>query len=219
MGDNAQTALEALDHITLGRLEERQRLARAIHDDPVQGASAIALRLGLLSRVVDPSQRKEIQEIQDTATQVVLGLRALMLELEPGVLGSEGLGAAVRSYLAQAQELHGLEAHLSDSLGREPEPRTRALLFAVVQEGVTNARLHSGSPLVAVTLEEKSDRFLVTVKDTGSGFDPGETTRSSSLAGLAGLRRRLELPGGSLSVTSGLGDGTAVVASVPAAAG
>jgi signal transduction histidine kinase len=137
-------------------------------------------------------------------------LRGLIAELRPAALDQLGLGPALRTLVAATGDLHALDARASvddDGPDRLPDQLETAV-YRIVQEALANAVRHAGAHRVDVRLRRSPETVIVTVTDDGDGFDPAAPVPGF---GLAGMRERATLAGGTLDVTSG-GDGTTVTA-------
>lgn len=200
--------------------EERERIANDIHDDPVQAMTAVAMRLELMGPPTDdPVGRQRHDKLLATVRHAITRLRRLLFELHPPALETEGLSAAIESYLARLVEDTSLTFVVEDELEQEPTTELRAILYRVVQEAVTNAVKHAGAATLRVQLREQDGGYLATVADDGGGFvvDQAEKPRAGHL-GLTAMRQRAELAGGWWQLESEQGVGTTVRSWVPAAA-
>lgn len=198
-----------------GTLAERQRLARDIHDTLAQGFSSIILlaRAGL----ADPGRAPELlAQVEATASDNLAEARRVVHALAPEDLTAEGLPAALGRILARVGA-NGLETRLS--VEGEPHPVPTAVevaLLRVAQGALANVTSHARARTVALTLSY-DDQVSLDVVDDGIGFDPERLAPAGdgSGFGLRALRDRIAELGGSLTVESAPGDGTAVAARVP----
>ncbi len=206
----------------LGRLEEaqeeeRRRIAADIHDDSIQVMSAADLRVQVLQREIhDPLHRAALDEIHETMVLAIERLRHLLFELRPPALDREGLVATLRLYLEQADPDERLAFELEDRLDGEPPGETRAVLFRLAQEAVTNARKHANATMLRVLLSSEDRGVLLRIADDGRGFDPGDVAlpRPGHL-GLSTMVERAELAGGWCRVESRPDGGTTVESWIP----
>ena len=203
----------------LGALEERNRLAREIHDTLAQGLSAIALQLeaadALLEARADPARARRAVEqalalaranLED-ARRSVLGLRAAPLE-------GRTLAAAL---LLLANELtHDADLEV-EWLARDPTPpigqRLTDGLYRVAQEAIANAVRHARARRLSLRLDVSSNRVSLTIVDDGQGFDPERVPQGHF--GLIGMRERVRLLGGTLRLCSAPGAGTRIEVEAP----
>jgi nitrate/nitrite-specific signal transduction histidine kinase len=206
----------------LAVLEERNRMAREIHDTIAQGLTGVVLQLeaaeGATAR--DPSlAAAHIERAKDLARTSLQEARRSVWNLLPRALEEQGLESAlkteVRSFSEAGPETATIEV--------EGEPRTlssdvQVALLRIVQEGLTNARKHARAQHVRVRLAFARDAVSVSVEDDGAGFDDEAAARSRGRGGgfgLEGMTQRARLLGGTLDVGSGAQGGTRVEARIP----
>jgi PAS domain S-box-containing protein len=201
---------------------ERNRIARDLHDGPVQGVSAASLSLeaallmigaGDVDRGVDvlSKVRKELADEADA-------LRALMSGLRPPVLEERGLMPALREAVTRFGIEQGVGTDLVGTLPRPLSADLETLAYRVVQEALTNAAKHARAERVVVSVEATATSLRVEVEDDGRGFDSGmarEFLRQGRV-GLASMRERVELANGTFVIRSTPGRGTSIVATLPA---
>ena len=139
--------------------------------------------------------------------------------MRPASLDELGAGPALEALIDRTQRLTGLtittDIDLAYEAGREPErhaPEIEVAIYRVVQEGLTNAAKHARDAGVHVSIGESNEVVTILVRDDGPGFAPGAHHEGF---GLLGLRERIELVGGTVSVQSAPGDGTTIKASLP----
>ncbi len=187
--------------------EERTRIARDLHDDPVQ-------RLIQLARHLESGggygARAELLEVVGRLRELTRGLR-------PAGIDELGLVAALRGMLDSVEVTENLKTVI-DVTG-EPvrlPPDTELGLFRIAQEAVGNAVRHAAPSHVTIDVEFGREWLTMAVGDDGAGFDPAEAERRvDGHFGLRGMRERAELIGGTLDVSSSQGRGTVVKAQVP----
>jgi PAS domain S-box-containing protein len=202
---------------------ERNRIARDLHDGPVQGVSAASLSLeaallmigaGDVDRGVEvlSKVRKELADEADA-------LRALMSGLRPPVLEERGLMPALREAVSRFGLEHDVDTELIGSLPRPMSADLETLAYRVVQEALTNAAKHARATRVTVSLETTATSLRVEIEDDGRGFDSSMTREylRQGRVGLASMRERVELANGTFVVRSTPNRGTSIVATLPAA--
>jgi PAS domain S-box-containing protein len=200
---------------------ERNRIARDLHDGPVQGVSAASLSLeasllmigaGDVDRGVDvlAKVRKELADEADA-------LRALMSGLRPPVLEERGLMPALREAVTRFGVEQGVEVDLVGTLPRPVSSDLETLAYRVVQEALTNAAKHARADRVVVSVETTATSLRVEVEDDGRGFDSAMTREflRQGRVGLASMRERVELANGTFVIRSSPGRGTSIVATLP----
>ncbi|HEY3864738.1 MAG TPA: GAF domain-containing protein [Solirubrobacteraceae bacterium] len=199
---------------------ERRRWARELHDETLQGLGG--LRLLLASALRQDSRPRTQEAMREAVAHIereIDNLRAIITELRPAALDELGLRTAIEALLDRYREQSGFqldgELELSDpSIGEERlQEDLETAVYRLVQEALTNVTKHAHASRVRVTVSESGGELLVEVQDDGAGFAP-ETTGGGGF-GLAGMRERVSLAGGTLSVESGE-QGTSVRARLPA---
>jgi len=209
----------------LAVLQERQRLARELHDSVSQALYGIALGTrtarALVSRTAVESQVKDqLNEPLDYVLSLSEGglaeMRALIFDLRPESLESEGLLAALAKLAAVLQTRHHLQvsAHFPKEEPSAPMPVKEAL-YRVAQEALHNVVKHAHASQITLALHEEDDQLVLEIGDNGSGFDANDTFAGH--LGLRSMRERIEQVGGSLTIISSPCHGTHITASTPSA--
>jgi signal transduction histidine kinase len=196
--------------------EERKRIARELHDDFGQRVAALRIELGVLSREDrGPRQRGASAAFRSVLSQtdaLATDLRDLSHALHSSRLQHLGLHAALEDLCSALGKHHRISVAVRARTMAAAVPTEVALcLYRVAQEAVHNAVHHGGAPHIEVTLSAEGSVLRMQISDTGKGFDASE---SSEGFGLASMRERLNMIGGSLLVQSRPGRGTAVTAFV-----
>jgi len=200
---------------------ERNRIARDLHDGPVQGVSAAALSLeAVLMLLRSGSVEKAIsvlEKIREEISEETESLRRLMSDLRPPVLDERGLVPALREVLARFGRDAGVRTRFAGRALVEIPADLETLAYRIVQEALTNASKHASAREVSVSVEAVAGQLRVEIVDDGSGFDPGNARDflRAGRVGLASMRERTELGGGTLLVHSAPGAGTTIVATLP----
>ncbi|MEW6636556.1 MAG: GAF domain-containing sensor histidine kinase [Actinomycetota bacterium] len=201
----------------LGALEERNRLAREIHDTIAQGLTAAALQLESADALLDADREKARTAIEralsltrsnlEEARRSVLDLRAAPLEGRP-------LAKALRSLVDRWETETGVTARLlSVNAARPLPPGVEVALYRICQEALNNVARHADAGRATVRLVATPERVSLAVEDDGRGFDPSRVPEGRH--GLLGMRERAEALGGTLAVRSAPGRGTKVEAAAP----
>jgi signal transduction histidine kinase len=189
-----------LEHFVSAAEEERQRIAADIHDDSIQAISAAGLRLQLLRRALDdPVHLELLGDLEQTIQLSISRLRHLLFGLRPPALDQEGLVPALRTYLKQTKDESTTRFNLDDRLHSEPREQARLILYRIAQEALTNVRKHSEAKTAEIRLEERHGGFFVRITDDGIGFAGDDSSPTPGHLGLAAMRERAELSGGSLA--------------------
>jgi signal transduction histidine kinase len=198
--------------------EERLHLSRELHDESGQLVAALTMQLGLLER--DASQpealNRHIAELKRATHEIQDNLHQLAVNLRPASLDHLGLVTALQQYT----EEFGRKYHIQTDFeavgmqGKRLPIEIEIALFRIVQESLTNVALHAQATRVDVLVNVHETRVAATIEDDGVGFSPLPAVVESTL-GLFGMRERVEMLGGRLTVESSPGKGTTVTAEVP----
>ncbi|WP_188714383.1 ATP-binding protein [Paracoccus acridae] len=193
--------------------EERKAIARDLHDE--MGPCLFGLRVeadALHEAAPTPAIAGHAAAISQIAEEIARVNRALLGDLRPAAIGQLPLAAVLSDYLSDlGRRFPDLDIDLDLAPGlAEPDEATALTLFRIVQEGTTNALRHAGASRVTVRLWTDPAHWRIELSDDGQGMAPG--TREGT--GLTGMRERITLLGGDLSLSSGAG-GTTISASLP----
>jgi len=214
----------------LSVLDERNRLARELHDATTQTLFSLRLAMETAAALVatDPARASsELDTARDLVDATFAELRALVFELRPPALESDGLVTTLRKHLDVAGRAHGLRVTLHTAGEDRLSPRVERELFRIVQEAVTNVLRHARASTLEVDLafgdtHGRASRaglgggaVTVTVRDDGVGFDPDARSIRSRRLGLTSMRERARALGGGLTLQSAPGAGTTVRVEVP----
>ena len=201
-------------------LDERQKLARDLHDSLSQGLYAIALNAASATELLPPGPSQLRDLVGDVVRLADAGLaemRALIFELRPESLESEGLAAAIEKQVAALQARYTLLVKTKLDLEPNLPLATKEAVYRIVQEALHNIARHARARTVEVVLEEHVSQLELRISDDGKGFDPSATFAGH--LGLRSMRERAEALGGSLDIHSTPGHGTRVTLYVPVSAG
>jgi signal transduction histidine kinase len=200
-------------------LEERDRIARELHDSLAQVLGYLTLRASVLSGLLASDQfdqaAVEATHIQQVADDAYADVREAILGLRTRP-STHDLVPTLEEYLRKYSLQSGIRAALEvapDAAVRFP-PTAEIQLIRIIQEALTNVRKHAGAEHVRVRFLREGDRAVVAVEDDGRGFDAGAVDASSHF-GLATMRERTQTVGGNLTVSSAPSQGTRVIVSLP----
>jgi signal transduction histidine kinase len=217
----AQTvAAEGLQRAMHAAEEERRRWARELHDETLQDIGALRVLLGGARQGNDPDHLAAAVDhaVERLADQANV-LRALITDLHPAALDKLGVAAAVDALVERARRATDLDITVTTDLafehGREPRrlaPQTELAVYRAIQEALTNVMRHAGASRVEIEIRETPEAVTARVSDDGCGFDVAE---DASGFGLVGMRERVTLVDGEVSVVSRRGAGTTVRVTVP----
>lgn len=212
MAEQLQNLLSARQK--LATLEERNRLARDLHDSVKQQIFAVGMQLGatkiLLKRDIAAAEVR-LDETEQLVHQAQQELTSLIRELRPVALEGKGLVTALRELATQWTQQTDIVANLRVEGTQTTLPLTlEEALFRVAQEALANVARHSKATLVQMLMTTTDDTVILSVVDNGQGFD---TTRQEHLGvGLLSMQERMKALGGDVQLESAPGKGTCIVA-------
>ncbi len=200
---------------------ERNRIARDLHDGPVQGVSAASLSLEAVLLMLKAGEDGEGMEVLTKVRQELAeeadNLRRLMAGLRPPLLEERGLVPALRETVEKFGRENKLDAEFAaQGVGEVPQD-LETLAYRVVQEALSNAGKHAEAVRIGVAVEAVAGQLRIEVIDDGVGFDAAQAREFLRMGrvGLASMRERVELANGTFMVHSTPGRGTTVVATLP----
>jgi signal transduction histidine kinase len=210
-----RVARDALRREVSGQELERRRLAREMHDETGQALTSILLGLRGVEEADSPG---EMSTAASSLRELVVGtlqdVRRLAVQLRPKALDDFGLVAAVEHLVQTFSEATAIRVDLEAQLGDNRLPaEVETTLYRIVQEALTNIVKHAGASRLSILLVRSSTSATVVIEDDGQGFDPAELREEGM--GIIGMRERVELHEGRLTVESTPGSGATLVAEVP----
>lgn len=202
--------------------QERQRLVRQMHDGPAQSLTNLILQAEICERLFDNDStraRSELASLKNAVTSTFQKVRDFMFDLRPMMLDDLGLVPTLKRYVTNFSEKSSVATNLIIT-GTEQRfaPYREVAIFRVIQELLTNARLHAHASRIQVTLDIANGLVRTAVEDNGNGFDPKEVFAVSGqrkTIGLPNQRERVEMLGGKMIVDSSAGKGTKVTVEMP----
>ena len=211
--ENIRLFTEAQDKATL---EERQRLARDLHDSVAHALYDIGLGAQAAQTWLerDPARATEpLAYVQEMAEAGLAEMRALLVELRPETLVQDGLVAALEKRAKALRARHGLTVDCD--LGVEPDhpQAVEEAIYRIAQEALHNVAKHARATRVALRLADRAGHLTLEVADDGTGFDPDGVYPGH--LGLRSMHERVERLGGTLEIESAPDLGTRIVARVP----
>jgi PAS domain S-box-containing protein len=201
--------------------QERNRIARDLHDGPVQGVSAATLSLEAALLMIKAGDAEHGTDLLEKIRAELAGeadaLRRLMSALRPPVLEERGLMPALREMVARFEVDAGVVSIFEGDLRRSVPRDVETLAYRVVQEALSNVRNHAKASSVTVHVDTDTGQLRVEVEDDGVGFETAMTRDylRSGRVGLASMRERVELASGTFTMRSTPGRGTAITAMIP----
>ncbi len=188
--------------------EERRRIARTLHDDLIQTLAAIKLRLTPHKERLGPGAYGEVCEIIDRSIEQT---RSLAYSVRPPLLDDLGLVPSLERLGESVAAESGLAVEVEAHLSERPHVGVESLLFFVAQEAMQNVIRHAEADRVSLALHAEGKTLRLTVRDDGVGFRPDGPPG----LGLPGIRERVEVSGGTVSIGQAPGGGTIVTVEVP----
>jgi len=220
--------LEALDEasrlrasqIIQAQEQERQRIARELHDETSQVLTSLLISLTLLEKSVQTQEARErIADTRALAHSTLRAIRNLSIDLRPSALDDLGLLPALRWYVKEYQKKCSIEVdfHATGLKERLPAEMETAL-YRIVQECLTNTAKHANASRVTISMKEETNRVYARIADDGDGFDYEALLRTPGQErglGLAGMNERAVLLDGTLTIHSTPRSGTIIEVSIP----
>jgi signal transduction histidine kinase len=210
-----QVARDALRRVVAGQELERRRLARELHDETGQALTSILLGLRAVEQTASAEEmRAATSDLRELVVATLQDVRRLAVQLRPKALDDFGLAAALERLAQTFSEATDMQVEVEAQLGQERlPPEVETTLYRIVQEALTNIVKHAEAAKVSILLIRRPTTATVVIEDDGRGFDTDDV-RDEGL-GLVGMRERVELHDGRLTVESAPGSGTTLVAEVP----
>ncbi len=201
--------------------QERQRIARELHDNASQSLAAVAINLGNIADIL-PARYHDAKEkltmLKEQTIQTLGGIRNLALELRPSVLDDLGLFMAIDWYARDYLGKRGLDVKIEANGQKKLPPYTETMLFRIIQEALTNIVKHAEASQVKVRLSVTEAQAIVEVEDNGKGFDVDKVLSREGLRqtlGIHGMVERAALLNGTFTIKSQPGKGTSLRVEVP----
>jgi signal transduction histidine kinase len=200
---------------SLAVLEERNRLARELHDSVKQHvfANALLIRASRKLFASDPQKALvSLAEAEELAGQVQQELAEMIRALRPAALADKGLAAAIQEFTNEWSRRMGIDVEVRVEGERTTPLDIEEALFRVTQEALANIARHSEAKHVEIQLAWIREKLLLTIRDNGKGFDIARVERKG--LGLRHMRERVEMLDGTLTISSSA-DGTSVTINIP----
>ena len=205
-------------HLQSVREDERKSVAREIHDDVGQNLAALKMDMYMLEKKLPREQKplidrmKTMMELTDSTVQTV---RRIHEELRPTLLDGLGFVEAIKSYKKEFEDKSEVtcELHIEPESIDLSEERSLAF-FRILQESMTNVRLHAGATKVKVSVREKDGKLELIVKDNGIGIVEDQLSKSDSF-GLIGIREQVDFLKGEVQIKGMPGKGTTLTLIIP----
>jgi signal transduction histidine kinase len=199
----------------LAVLEDRERIAKELHDGAIQALFAVGMGLqGSALLAGDPELRSRLQDAVEELDRVIRDLRNYIFGLRPGILADRQLDQALQGLAEEFQQRSGVLAIAEVDPAVAAELTGRAAdVVQLAREALSNVSRHAEAATCRVSLYREGDRGVLEVDDDGRGFDPAKATGTGH--GLRNLRERAEGLGGRAEIHSAPGEGTRVRVTIP----
>jgi two-component system sensor histidine kinase UhpB len=204
--------------LTEAREEERRHVARELHDELGQRLSALKLDLATLLPHVDAGAaavRERLRALMAEVDGAIAATRRIATDLRPAMLDDLGLTAAVEWLAADWARRATLKVeHRLEAVDAWLAKEAATTIYRIVQEGLTNVSRHADATQVLIELQREGHDLVLRIADDGHGLAPGDTDKRSS-SGLAGIRERARILGGSASLRNRPGGGCLLEVTLP----
>jgi len=197
--------------------EERQRIARELHDDTAQRLATLMVKVRLLSKETDEAHRAQgLAELREQILETAEGVKRIARGLRPPELEEVGLRSALQAHTRSLWEAAGFEVEVDmEPVEHLLDGETKLCLYRIVQEALSNALRHSGTTRARVTVWVEDGRVAAVVEDAGRGFRSATGAIDGAGLGLVGMQERAVMLGGRVMVDSTPGEGTRVRIELP----
>lgn len=202
----------------LSVIEERNRLARDLHDSVSQTLFSVVLTAEAASALIDrdPARAKaEVQKVQDLSQDALKEMRSLIFELRSAELEAQGLVPTLRKHVDVLRRVRHVDIEVRVRGERRLDLKLERELFRIAQEALNNALKHSQAAGIAVELEMRKRNVTLTIHDDGVGFNIEDPQIRSKRLGLTSMQERAQAIGGALCIEARPGEGATVRLEVP----
>jgi signal transduction histidine kinase len=206
--------------------EEQRRISRELHDQIGQTVTGLSLGLkaleqGLAKAGDGEAATAQVRWLEQLAAQIGRDIHRTASDLRPTAIDDLGIFRALEAYVAEWQDRYGIRVDMQ-TFGRDhPLPGdVSAVLYRLVQEGLTNVLKHARASKVSIVLEKKAEGLALVLEDDGIGFDPENVDRIATAGrasglGLSGMKERVALLGGTIAIESSSGKGSTIFVQIP----
>lgn len=203
---------------------ERSRISKELHDELGQAMMLLKFQVSAIhEKLTDPATRKESSKVLENIDEAIENIRRLAKDLSPTVLESLGVSAAVRFLLEEFGKSSNITVAADiDEVNDLLAPEVQRHIYRIFQEALTNIGRHAQARQVKAMIKGSEQCIAVLIQDDGKGFEVDEVLADRPKArrfGLATIKERVQLIGGSLDLKSELGSGTTITFTVPAGRG
>lgn len=210
-----QHRAQLLGQLLTAQEQERKRIARDIHDGPLQDLGVLLLTIERCKRQLDAGAtddaRTTLTRLRQDIQQTISTLRTLVTDLRPGMLDTSGLLGALDYLAGRVGREANIVVSISSRIGSRLDPTLEIVVFRLVQEALTNIRKHAHAEHAWVNLLREGDELHLEIRDDGLGFVVDErmhTALATGHIGLASMGERAETAGGRMHIESAPQQGT-----------
>ena len=197
----------------LAILDERQRLARELHDSVTQSLYGISLYAQAATGNIHANQIEQaaqyLDDIQNTAQESLADMRLLIYELRPPVLEKEGLISALQQRLISVEDRARIKSSIQTNLTGRLPAQVEECMYQIAREALNNVIKHAHARTVSIHIRQEAGSVSMEISDDGIGFDP-ETSRRQGSLGLVNMQERAQSQGWALDIASSPGNGTRI---------
>lgn len=206
-----------MQQVILAQENERKRISRELHDSVAQEMLSSLVDLRVLKYMgMNDKALEKLRQTEGSLMRLLDEIRHLSVELRPAVLDDFGLEAAFRTHIKNVEKNYGLYVHFESDLEKKRyNGAIETVAYRIGQEAILNSMKYAQVEDVFLSLKEVDGNLRITISDEGVGFDVNDFTPQGTGLGLYGMRERVELVGGSLTITSTRQTGTSVQADIP----
>jgi PAS domain S-box-containing protein len=221
-----EARIKVLHQLVTVQEDERQRIARDLHDQLGQQMTALRLKLDVLKNICghDEEIYKRVEEVQKAARQLDSDVDFLAWQMRPTALDDFGIVAALEYYVRQWSKNFNIPAEFdADRFGKaQLTPEVETNLYRIAQESLNNICKHARASRVNIFLESQDDFAVLIIEDNGIGFERNKRQPLDEVnkgIGLIGMHERAALVGGKIEIESAKNEGTTVYAKFPVSRG
>jgi len=218
-----QGLMEEKERIIELQEDARKDLVRDLHDVPTQTISAVAMRLGIIPKILERDPEKvpgEIEEIRNMTLRATEEIRHVLFKLRPLVLESRGLSAALQQLADKMAQTYRqpMKTYVEQQVEHLLDVTQQGAIFYLIEEAANNARKYAEADMIRASVTVQEESIVVRIADNGKGFDVDDVTGDydeRGSFGMVNMRERAELLDGILDVKSVPGKGTQITAFIP----
>lgn len=206
-----------INGVILAQENERQRIARELHDSTSQSLTSLLVGLQNLRLAKSGEEISgQVDSLRDVIAHTLNEVRSISWQLRPTVVNDLGLVNSLVHYIDDFQKQHHLSVDLvTAGLEEELSPELETTIYRVIQEALTNVARYAQANAVSVIINSGQDMLKIIVEDDGVGFDPEYVQKHTRSLGLKGIRERAGLFDGKLTIESSPGQGSSLFIEIP----